>query len=104
MQKESAVSKTRASGNALQSLTDSIINISYLLEIVKDVRSEILSKDILDKFNLNRGNSETPNGVLLTITIPILKSALILSLTFIPKRDIFNTKLIFDFPHRQLEP
>lgn len=37
-------------------------------------------------------------------TILILKSALILLLTFIPKRDIFNTEPIFDFPHRQLEP
>ena len=36
--------------------------------------------------------------------IPILKSALILLLTFILKRDIFNTEPIFDFPHRQLEP
>lgn len=37
-------------------------------------------------------------------TILILKSALILLLTFIPKRDIFNIEPIFDFPHRQLEP
>ena len=36
--------------------------------------------------------------------IPILKSALILLLTFIPKRDIFNTEPIFDYAHRQLEP
>ena len=58
VKKESAVSKTRASGNALQSLTDSTISISDLLEIVKDVHPEILPKDVLDKFNLNRGNSE----------------------------------------------
>lgn len=36
--------------------------------------------------------------------ILILKSALILLLTFISKCDIFNTEAIFDFPHRQLEP
>lgn len=35
VKKESAVSKTRASGSALQSLTDSTISISDLLEIVK---------------------------------------------------------------------
>ena len=63
IKEESAVSKTRASGNALQSLTDSTISISELLEIVKDKHPEILSADVLAHYDLSRGNSELERGL-----------------------------------------
>ncbi len=58
IKKEPAVSKTRASGDALQSLTDSTVSISDLLDIVKDKCPEILSNDVLKHYGLKRGNSE----------------------------------------------
>ena len=63
IKEESAVSKTRASGNALQSLTDSTISISELLEIVKDKHPEILSAYVLAHYDLSRGNSELERGL-----------------------------------------
>ena len=62
--KESAVSKTRASGISLQSLTDSIISVSSLLEIVKDKNPEILSNDVLKHFGITRGNGEIENALM----------------------------------------
>ena len=50
-------------GNALQSLTDSTISISELLEIVKDKHPEILSADVLAHYDLSRGNSELERGL-----------------------------------------
>ena len=64
IKKESAVSKTRASGMSLQSLTDSTISISKLLDIVKDKIPEILSKDILSHYGSTRGNSEIEDALM----------------------------------------
>lgn len=64
IKKESAVSKTRASGKSLQSLTDSTISISDLLEIVKDKTPEILSSDVLKHFGMTRGNGEIENALM----------------------------------------
>lgn len=64
IKKESAVSKTRASGKSLQSLTDSTISISDLLEIVKDKTPEILSSNVLKHFGMTRGNGEIENALM----------------------------------------
>lgn len=64
IKKESAVSKTRASGITLQSLTDSKISISDLLNIVKDKTPEVLSKDVLNHYGLQRGDSEIERGLI----------------------------------------
>ena len=64
IKRESAVSKTRASGKPLQSLTDSTITVSDLLEIVKDKTPEILSSDVLNHFGMTRGNGEIENDLM----------------------------------------
>lgn len=64
IKKESAVSKTRASGITLQSLTDSKISISDLLNIVKDKTPEVLSEDVLNHYGLQRGDSEIERGLI----------------------------------------
>lgn len=63
IKKESAVSKTRASGNALQSLTDSTISISNLLDVVKEKSPEILSNDVLKHYGLMRGKGEIESAL-----------------------------------------
>ena len=63
--KESTASKeARASGDALQSLTDSTISISKLLELVKDYFPNILPQSVLSEFGISRGNGEIEKGLL----------------------------------------
>ena len=98
IKKESAVSKTRASGMSLQSLTDSTISVSDLLEIVKDKNPEILSNDVLKHFGLTRGNGEIESALMFSAKRLVEETKDLIAVHNMQESELLKTLQLGGFP------